>query len=179
VGLSPLTKIVTNPERHLLSLSNRDFAAHTHPAFADGFEDLVVGEFVTSFEGQGVEDDTTVMVRGQPVASRLDGIFDFAPTLPVLLAGCGRFWSLPPLWRLTNDRKQTKTDQKRPAETTCASPENPCVGGSIPLPGTTKPNKTNTFTGIQRECVFSSFGVHGLRWAKMGECVQSRPLKSP
>jgi len=37
-----------------------------NPAFADGFEDLVVGEFVATFEGQGVEDDTTAMVRGQP-----------------------------------------------------------------------------------------------------------------
>ena len=61
---------------------------------------------------------------------------DFAPTLPVLLAGCGRFWSLPPSRRLITERKQTKTDQKRPIEATCASPENPCVGGSIPLLGT-------------------------------------------
>ena len=61
----------------------------------------------------------------------------FALTLPVLLAGCGLLWSLAPFWRLANVRKQTKTDQNRPAETPCASPENPCVGGSIPLPGTT------------------------------------------
>ena len=44
MGLSPLTRIVTNLERHLLSLSNRDFAARTHPALADLLQDLVVGE---------------------------------------------------------------------------------------------------------------------------------------
>ena len=32
MGLSPLTRIVTNLERHLLSLSNRDFAARSLPA---------------------------------------------------------------------------------------------------------------------------------------------------
>ena len=35
MGLSPLTRIVTNLERHLLSLSNRDFAARAHPARTD------------------------------------------------------------------------------------------------------------------------------------------------
>ena len=32
---------------------------------ANRLQDLVVGEFVASFEGQGIEDDTTAMVRGQ------------------------------------------------------------------------------------------------------------------
>ena len=45
MGLSPLTRIVTNLERHLLSLSNRDFAAHTHATRADLLQDLVVGQF--------------------------------------------------------------------------------------------------------------------------------------
>ena len=50
MGLSPLTRIVTNLERHLLSLSNRDFAARAHPAFAEELEDFVMGELVTGFE---------------------------------------------------------------------------------------------------------------------------------
>lgn len=51
MGLSPLTRIVTNLERHLLSLSNRDFAARTHATGADLFEDAVVGESVTDHVG--------------------------------------------------------------------------------------------------------------------------------
>ena len=74
----------------------------------------------------------------------------FARTLPVLLVGCGRFWSLPPSRRLTSERKQTKTDQQRPAETNSASPENPCVGGSIPLPGTTPDRIKSTLSKRRR-----------------------------
>ena len=68
---------------------------------------------------------------------------DFVPTLPVLLAGSGRYWSFQPSRRLANATKLNKTDQKRPIETTYAGPENPCVGGSIPLPGTTEAQHLN------------------------------------
>jgi len=44
VGLSPLTRSVTVIlERHLLSLSNRDFAARTHAAASELFENRVMG----------------------------------------------------------------------------------------------------------------------------------------
>ncbi len=76
MGLSPLTRIVTNLERHLLSLSNRDFAARSHPALANGLENLVVGEFVTRLERHSVDDVTTMLDDGQPgidAAKWLDG----------------------------------------------------------------------------------------------------------
>ena len=41
MGLAPLTRIVTNLERHLLSLSNRDFAARPHAALAERAENAV------------------------------------------------------------------------------------------------------------------------------------------
>ena len=61
MGLSPLTRIVTNLERHLLSLSNRDFAAHTPPAIAS-VRDVVsrggtIGDRVwLDVDGDGAQD---------------------------------------------------------------------------------------------------------------------------
>ena len=53
MGLAPLTRIVTNLERHLLSLSNRDFAARTHPARTNTGENLIRTETRTRLEGHG------------------------------------------------------------------------------------------------------------------------------
>ena len=48
------------PRRFLLTQ-----AWGVHPAFANGLEDLVVGEFVTSLEGHGVDDVTMMLDGGQ------------------------------------------------------------------------------------------------------------------
>ena len=65
MGLSPLTRIVTNLERHLLSLSNRDFAAHSHPALTDGFHDDVGTEAIVQAQSHGRESDSTRSVAGK------------------------------------------------------------------------------------------------------------------
>ncbi len=75
---------------------------------------------------------------------------DFARTLPVLLAGCGLFWLLLSARPLVRDGKQTKTDQNRPAETTSAGSENPCVASSILAPGTTPDQIISTLS--RRRC---------------------------
>ncbi len=49
---------MTNLERHLLSLSNRDFAARTHPAFTNRSEDLEMAELRAGSQRHGLDGDS-------------------------------------------------------------------------------------------------------------------------